>query len=451
VTILIVNMIPAAFSGETNQDSEPNIAVNPADPTLIVGTAFTPAPSGPNSPIYLSTDGGRTWSLRFIVPGHATTGTHDISVAFTESGTLYAGTLNGSTTHLNILRTANPAALDPMMILVDRPNEDQPWVVATSIAGQDRVFVGSNDFAQPQNQTATVDLSLDGAAASAAGGFAPHRIERRATGGQDGPQTRVAVHVDGTVYAAYQAWTSMTDTEFIFDVVVARDDASGAGDDPFSALLDSTDQVAGQRVATDRFARFELMGQQRIGSDLAIAVDPTDSATVWIAWCDRVGGPGGTDWTLHVAQSTDRGQTWSEVKSIVNTKNPALALNSDRLVALVYQQFTDDERWNTVLELTADGWQSDANSLVLHSAPANAPTATNQPYLGDYVRVLALGTDFYGVFSGSNAPDKANFPNDVCYQRNVDWTRRILLNVDGRISVRVSIDPFFFHWSPDPT
>ena len=57
--ILVVNMIPRALSGETNQDSEPNLAVNPADPLHIAGSAFTPDPAGgTNAPIYVSSDGG---------------------------------------------------------------------------------------------------------------------------------------------------------------------------------------------------------------------------------------------------------------------------------------------------------------------------------------------------------------------------------------------------------
>jgi hypothetical protein len=40
--------------------------------------------------------------------------------------------------------------------------------------------------------------------------------------------------------------------------------------------------------------------------------------------------------------------------------------------------------------------------------------------------------------------DKANFPQDVTYQRNADFTKHILLDVDRVTSVPVSIDPFFF-------
>src|SRR5262249_45951639 len=135
-TVHVVNMIPAFLSGETNQDSEPNLAVNPERPTDMVGTAFTPAPmGGTQAPIYVSTDGGNTWVLRTVVPGNDTlVGTHDITVGFaTTGGVLYAGILNGTTSRMQILRSASIAATTPMTVLVDRASEDQPWVVAGSV------------------------------------------------------------------------------------------------------------------------------------------------------------------------------------------------------------------------------------------------------------------------------------------------------------------------------
>ena len=43
-SIVVINMIPKALSGEAEQDSEPSLAVDPADPRRIVATAFTPDP-----------------------------------------------------------------------------------------------------------------------------------------------------------------------------------------------------------------------------------------------------------------------------------------------------------------------------------------------------------------------------------------------------------------------
>jgi hypothetical protein len=458
----IVNITPASLSGESGQDSEANLAVNPANPTDMVATAFTPAPlGGPNAPIYVSTDGGHTWNLRTVVPGNDTlVGTHDITVGFaTTGGVLYAGILSGSTGRMQILRTASFNSSTVMTSLVDRASEDQPWVVAGSVVvagvSRDRVFVGNEDGNQPGGRTATVDVSQDAATAPAPAGFTPIQLERRSTvviaqlgRGKDGPPIRTAFHPDGTVYCAFQRWASGTFPALNTDIVVTRDDAWGASATPFAALVDPGDGIIGQRVATNRFILFNaIMGQERLGSDLSIAVDPTDSSTVWIAWCDRVGGAAGTDWTLHVSRSTDRGQTWSaDLRTITNVKNPGLAVNSNRLVGLAYQQFTGTT-WDTKLELTSNGWSSAVTPLVLHTASATTPARTFLPYIGDYIRLLSTGTAFYGVFCGNNTPNMANFPNGVTYQRAANWTNHTLLSTDGVTVVPASIDPFFFHWS----
>ena len=94
--ISIVNMIPKSLSGESNQDSEPNLAVNPNNPLQIAATAFTPNPTGGTlAPIFISSDGGATWALNAIVPG-ATAGfpTGDITTKFGgTSNVLYGGIL----------------------------------------------------------------------------------------------------------------------------------------------------------------------------------------------------------------------------------------------------------------------------------------------------------------------------------------------------------------------
>ena len=97
--------------------------------------------------------------------------------------------------------------------------------------------------------------------------------------------------------------------------------------------------------------------------------------------------------------------------------------------------------------MTSNGWSNAVTPLVLHTAPSNIPASTFLPYIGDYIRLLSVGTDFYGVFCGNNTPNMANFPNGVTYQRAADWTNRRLLSTDGVTVVQPSIDPFFFHWS----
>lgn len=447
MNVRVVNMIPQSRSGETNQDSEPHLAIDPTNVSQLVGTAFTPDPAnGPNAPIYVSVNGGNTWVLNSIVPGNGFAGTGDITVAFGESGTLYAGTLRGgSGLRLNILRAGTFTAPNLMTVLVDRTVIDQPFVRARSFTGQDRVQVAYNNLGVAQS--ATVERSLDAATAAAPAGFQPFGVEPRATAGQDGPSVRPAIHQDGTSYVAYFGYRAIAPGPVITtDIVVARDDNWGTGPNQWQALTDPGDNQPGVRVATGVTINWfsPLIGQERVGSDLTLAVDPGNSSNVWLAWCDHVGGT----YTIHVRRSTNRGQAWSaDLRTITNAKNPALAVASDGRVGLLYQQVASGN-WVTHLELTMNAWTTPAIDTVLATVPSNAPARVFFPYIGDYVCLLTVGADFYGVFCANNAPDLANFPNGVTYQRNANFATKILLANDNVTPVATSIDPFFFQVTP---
>lgn len=470
--VMVVNMIPEALSFETDNDSEPNLAVNPANPQQIAASAFTMSASGA-APIYVSSDGGQSWMLNAIVPSDRMTA--DITLRFADSSNmLYAGIIpqpletdpRGNTvTRLNILSTDNFIGPTKMKVLVDRTGVDQPYVQAASIgdatAGRrDLVMVGSNDFNDPQGRTAVIDVSPDAAGATPA--FQTVRVDPRVPppGGADAPSIRPAIHRDGTVYGAFLALIGGTNLSNLRrDIVVVRDDNFATGAAPFTALVDPDDGRAGRRVARNRLVPFLPMadepgpiGQERIGSHVSIAVDPRDgqSATVYLAWADRVGT---TDYTIHVQRSTDRGVTWSpnDLLTITNAVNPALAINASGMIGFLYQQLvgpftpgivTAANRWVTHFRRSADGTNWD--DIVLATVPAAQPPARGLPYLGDYVHMLAVGSDFYGVFSTANTPDPANFPAGVVFQRKHDMNAKTLLDMDGVTPVAISIDPFFF-------
>jgi len=455
--LLLVNMIPKSLSHESNQDSEPTLAVNPRNPQQIVGTAFSPDPmGGANAPIYISIDGGRTWTLNSIVPSETQTG--DICVGFSPTnGKLYAGILRipSQDTRLNILRTDDFQSPNLMTVLVDRLGVDQPFLQAAPMAGpspKDRIYVGNNDFGATNGQTSTIDYSLNGAVSKAK--FKKARIESRQTAQQNGPQVRPACHADGTVYLAYMGWRSTSGSwegntlVVTADVVVVRDDAGGNSTKPFRSLLDPGDSLPGRRIVQGITFPFHssdagVPGQQRLGGDLAIAVDPTNSALVYIAWADLRGGI----YTLHVRRSTDRGVTWSsnDLLTAPRAVNPALAINNAGRVGLLYQQLTGTGtmlQWVTHFQRSSDG--TNWTDLILSKAPADRPQAEFSPYLGDYDFLLSVGKDFYGIFSANNSPEMTHFPNGVVYQRNANFNTRTLLAVDNTTPVPVSIDPFFF-------
>jgi hypothetical protein len=454
IKIKVVNMVPKSLSNETNNDREPNITVNPVNPQQIVGTAFTPDPAGSNNaPIYVSSDGGDTWSLNAIVTGSIPgSSTADITSHFS-SKALYVGDIRLSDFKVEYARTLDPLSPVPMtsLQLKGPPLSDQPYVEAVTVslgpdAGKDRVFVGNNDFGALAGKTATVDRSLD---AMGGGPFTSLRIETRSTGtaGQDGPSVRTAAHADGTVYAVFFGWRSRVGLTFTTDVVVVRDDSWTAGATPFTDLTDPGDSLAGMRVVTGRtVVFFQLLGQQRTGSQLTIAVDPNNSSTVYVAWCDvQAGG-----YTLHVRRSTDRGVNWSatDLLMVEKTTNPSLAINQAGKIGLLYQQLTGlgaSQRWETHFRLSKDGLTWD--DYVVAKTPSNQPIASN--YIGDYAGLTAVGTDFFGIFSSNNTPDLANFPQGVKYQRDADFTTHTLHGLGGTTTVAVSIDPFFFKVSDD--
>jgi hypothetical protein len=289
-------MIPKSLSAEEHQDSEPTISVNPANPLQIAASAFTPDPSGgPRAPIYVSTDGGNSWTLSSIVPSTIEDGsaTADITVAFgSASNNLYAGIIRypivSDRTRLNILRTKDFQSAAMMTVLVDRTGRgvDQPYVQAMTVAkgagkGKDRLYVGSNDFNATGGHTATIDESVNATSASPV--FKTVRIESRTTSGQDGPPVRPAIHADGTVYAVFHSWRAFNQNtgEGSADIVVVRDDKGGTGSTPFTDLVDTGDGKAGVRLAQGAKFNFDgFLGLQRTGGDVSIAVNPTNSDVV---------------------------------------------------------------------------------------------------------------------------------------------------------------------------
>jgi hypothetical protein len=451
--ITVVNMIPNLLSGESNQDSEPNLAVNPVNPLEIAATAFTPSPNvgSPNSPVFYSSDGGDTWSLIDLIAG---TPVRDQTLRFaSEGGMLYAGVLWGSgsniaTINFDILRTNDFSGGSTMSVLASRTNDDQPFVQAATVpsgpdSGKDRVYVGSNDHA-PANTPSTVDYSLD--AAIAAPTTSTVRLEARSVS-RDGFQTRPAIHPNGTVYAVFYAALSSGS----FDVVVVRDDNWASGGSPFNALIDPGDLKEGLRVATGVNNPFLslFIGQQRIGGDLSIVVDPRSSANVYLCFGDQQSGT----YQLRVWRSTDSGVSWTpDIRIIDNATNPALAINKHGKLGFLYQQvagISPNQRWLTTIEFTEDDFGS-FTTHILANTPATSPAASFSPYLGDYLYMMTVDANFYGIFCANNTPDKANFPSGVVYQRNADFVTRTLLNTDNVTPVGISIDPFFFKVTPGP-
>jgi hypothetical protein len=457
--VLIVNMIPRAFSSETGQDSEPFLAVHSANPRLLLGSAFTrnPAPDG-SSPVFVSLDGGENWTMNFTVPA---AGVADQTYSFAADGgprqRLLGSIIERPGMTVPVLASADPQLASAMNVIGNfsaggELPADQPFITARAQTSGERIYVGENNFVSNlgAGRTAAVRVSVDGGAT-----FKILGLEARQTVGQDAPSVRPAVARDGTVYAAFMRWTSQAGGgTFIGDVIVSRDDLGATQAPYFRSLRDPSDQAPGRIVARGRGFPFgsgrAQLGKERIGSSLALAVDPNDSAKVYVAWADRHDGT----YTIHLRKSMDRGATWSsDVQTIPSATNPALAVADDGTVAFLYQQLarrgSTDESWETHLRRSRDGFASAPNDLVLaRTRTADEPAAQFLPYLGDYAHVLAVGNNFYGIFAANNKPAADHFPLGARYERNVQDGK--LVSPSGSREVAPSIDPFFFRVATGP-
>jgi hypothetical protein len=490
----VIDIVPLEHSGERGQDSEPTLAVNPSDPnhrpqTLqMVATAFTFDNDDEQrmhtglAPLYTSKDGGATWIEQMVLP--SVVGSNmpeaDVTAAFSASGKyVYVAMLafdpsppfNGAPYMLRVLRsdklftTPHEEVMPTLYYRTtdDQHREDQPYVEATTYQGTDRVFVGQI-LGQP-----AIDFSLDPISNPLAGFSAtPYNLDPRLPNPPpwNSPEVRPAVKLsNGNVYIAYYGVRqfrefSADEGSGVADVVVAKSDHNVAAAEPFSQLMDPNDHLRGVVAAPSipfYYSQWKQdgFGDERVGGDLAIAVDPRPtSQKIYVAYAS---GKNNEDYSLNLIRSDNDGLTWSAVSQepIIRGKNASLAVNTEGDVGFLYQQFANTKngpRWETHYERAKEDFKQPVNRIL-----ASMPTIGHviDPLLGDYAHLQSVGTNFYGIFSSLNTPDPANFPEGVEFQRKMNNGRRpsktkpnVLQDASGA-AVPSSIDPFFFSDVPD--
>jgi hypothetical protein len=477
--VRVVNMIPRHLSDETFQNAEPTLAVNPSNPAKMAASAYAPGGDlcsrGVEAPIFVTADSGKSWSLvcKIRVNSSTTLPPGDVSLRWASDGSaLFAALLwplNPIT--LQVFQTRDPMSPDTFVPIHKIPNVDQPDMAVMTIEGKTTLFVAADFFdadtgAKPFSLgTAIVLVSHPFRQPTPDSVLAPIEHRDISNAGRN-YAVRVAAHPSGVVYALTYSPLPTNDKDpfVIEDVVVARDDSSGMSTPAFSALRDTPvikardkckgrDGIAGFRVARCRTVPYpndvaNFGNQRRVSANLSIAVDKARASNVWIAWADSSDT---NHYTLHVRRSVDAGRTWSsDLLTIPNATNPALTIADGGNAGFLFQQLQGkgvNQRWVTRLFTSTDGFKS-KRSYTLATVPSNVPTPVLQPYIGDYIELRSVGSNFYGVFSAANTPDTLNFPNGVTFNRNADFNTNLLKNAHGGTSIGVSIDPFFFMVGP---
>ncbi len=149
--VTVVNMIPNIMSDEQGDQSEPNLAVDPATPMRMAASAFITNPKKPNNAsIFLSNNGGQSWTLQPILPGSATlctTSFCDVTLRFAgTSGKLYVSSLIAASfgddfAMIYEVNRFDDVFANPTPVLLEQQAElvpdvpDQPYIQATTALG----------------------------------------------------------------------------------------------------------------------------------------------------------------------------------------------------------------------------------------------------------------------------------------------------------------------------
>jgi hypothetical protein len=439
-TITVIDAIPNAASAETDQNSEPSLAVDPLNPNTMVSGTFS---NGPSGPFWRSVNGGTTWTSFGSLPSE------DKSLAWRQDGAApLAVTLNvisfpplvdtistfqgGASNFGSAINTSGQQAVD------------QPWI-RTGAGGQ--TYVTSNNFnaANAGGRTASIEVSSNNGAA-----YSPTIVLETVNpaGGQDAPSVRSAVN-GSSVYAAFTRWgagSAVTGGDIFpnSQVVAVKSTNSGAS---FSSGVTAA-TTTGYFSTTNNTPL--TLGQERTGSDLAIAVDPNNANRVIVAYGDRTAFG---QLVLQVVESTDGGLNWVHKFSSTQLSPdraglPGLSILDNGDVGLLYLRYNPTA--NTLSQhflTTTDDFGSFSDTLLGTESNAS-PTAVFDPYLGDFYDLTSVGDTFFGIFSASNADNGtlASYPS-VVFQRDfigAPGTASFQLTNAAGAPVDFSIDPFVF-------
>ena len=452
----LIDLIPKGDSGESNQDSEPSVTINPANPSQLIAGAF----AATGSTYYKSTNGGVAW-VRF-----GTLPSDDKSLAWKADGSAVLTVSMVDTTTPNTFSTYSSNTTNSnfgaAINVFSGSDLDQPWIAT---GPDDRVYVTYNDLNKSgadaggsgNGETASILVSTDGG-----NDYTSVTLDRVGTTYQDDPSVRVAVN-GNTVYGVFVRWNSSVESDsngdrYASQVVVVRSDNAGA--DGFTALGAGGNgvQVATPiDVFTDSGGSSLSVGEERIAAEVAITVDASDPNHVLVAYQDAPGADGSGQVQLVLAESTDGGVTWSTkftTASSLRSGQPAIAVLADGAIGFLYDSYdpNTDELSQHFLTTTNDFATTDDATLATESN--NDPASQYDPYLGDFFNLTSLGNTFYGTFCASNADNgtDAQFAN-LKLQRDFTGTTGTgsfqLTDQNGN-SVPFSIDPYVFTCTLQP-
>jgi hypothetical protein len=380
-------------------DTEPSIAVNPANPLDIAVVTFSePWGPGEKAPVWRSSDGGRTWRkdriLPQIDPGFG--GPADQQLVFSSSGKLFLVTLGVDASNLlrnKIIRTGGTAG---EMLPGGGFGDDQPQLGLHRTPGTcaTRIYAAWLDTRNGSKSmvTASVDEG-ENVESALAGHTPPNRTTRLAVGQNE-------------AYVIFKTRLGRIDDTFEkAQMMVRRTDDCGKswnGLGPDGVSVTGSSQVS--TLFTNEFGNKQKGKVARArSSDAWIATAPDGAVYAVYVNKDSTGFA-----QLFVARSSDRGQTWT-LKRLTDGRHhsayPAIAVAANGTVGVLYVDF-DDSGSKTIFRhrfaRSFDLGQTWSDETLQSLDPSALDNADDGFLWGDYQGLTAEGTAFYGVFSGES-------------------------------------------------
>jgi hypothetical protein len=434
--LVVSNTNPNLTNTDTANDGEPSIAINPSNPNEIVISAFSGS-WGTNTPIWHSTDGGSTWTKQFTVP--APPGIPGAAGCPCDQAFDYDRGNGVSGTFLTSIDIFSGTTIDPTMSNVwnwlvqmgvaQRTNNvttsgiDQPWLLVNrdpTNASQDNIYVAYDEL-NSNSERVAVSLGTNPP------NFVRDNLSGMTGGGFVNPGHRLAVDPNnGAVYSLWQVRTGSGDdsTHNISYRLNRSTDGgqnwtlNGNGGGIQVATGDSTQACTtpngcGNACTSNPF-KFGTVNAL-LGGVLHAAVDPTNS-DVYYVYGNRDSGTNNNRIAIRRLTANGGGglNVGAEVfvTGQVQAALPSVAVTTDGTVGVLYTQFdglspmSNIPMFSVHFAMSIDQGQTFPTDLVLENFLSSATDngACRQRVLGDYQQVKAVGTTFFGVFTGNGVP-----------------------------------------------
>jgi hypothetical protein len=399
-------------------DFEPSIAVNPTNFDDIVVVAFSgawfPATNSPGvlcepaAPIWRTTNGGATWNKSCIIqwPFPNAAGPRDQKIAFDRFGNLHLVEMRDSPKR-DFIYKATGAAGTPVSIGAEFGGDQPQLAVDRDVLSScvDRIYVPWRKTI-PDDDNVHVAYSTDGGATTTDVVVATHHQRMHRT-------ARIAIGPYGKVYVIYKVETGTSTPGFeTADFVVARSDdcgltwnANGAGGSQLPALGTT------ETLLNDNFGN-AMKGKTNIArsSDAWIDVDQGNGDVV-AAYIQRteIGQTAVYVSQIYVARSTDHGATWTSsavTPPMYNQEMPEVAVADNGTIGVLYVDYDDTgaaTMWRHWLARSFDHGVTWTTNQLATLDPGPLANAADGWIFGDYEGLTAMGTSFYGVFTGQSA------------------------------------------------